>query len=315
MDIQDTDPADGIPCTPWDLDNDGAVDEYYEDDGSVYIPLSMSTWFFNTDQGYQDAFFHESNFRLTVNGNWMVAGWHDSKKLRNSYFEVDGYEGWYKQPEMCFSISDDYGETWSEPLFINANVNDIVVDPDNNYENHFAPELDGMLPVNITFGETLGIISNEPGNYHAKLHIAFFDDNDYGSAAGSTEGGGDLNGGILRYMALDLEFQEPWLDPTTSEDNTIPSANLSMKQNFPNPFNPVTKISYTLLEDSEIDLEVYNVKGQKVKTLVNEHKTAGEHQVEWNGTDDTGKTVSSGLYFYKINSGRSELTRKMILMK
>jgi len=316
IDIQGADPADDQPAIPWDLDEDGNVDEYYEDDGSVYVPLSMATWFFNSDEGYQDAFFHETNFRMVTNNNWIVAGWHDAKKLRYAYFGVDGYDGWLKQPEMCFSISDDYGETWSDPLFINANPNDNVVDEDNHYDNHYVSEFENMLPVNITFGETLEILSNEPGNYHAKLHFAFFDDNDYGSAAGQTTGGGELNGGKLRYAMLDLEFQEPWVpEGTDADDSTVIPNVASLSQNYPNPFNPVTNISYEVKADADVTLEVYNIKGQKVRTLVDDFVVEGVYNTEWNGTDDNGSAVSSGIYFYKMKSGKFSAARKMILLK
>ncbi len=313
MDIQGADPADDQPAIPWDLDEDGEVDEFY-DDGTVYIPLSMASWFYNSDQGYQDSFFHESNFKMVANENWIVAGWHDSKKLRWAYWAEDGYDNWLKQPEMVFSISDDYGQTWSEPLYINANPYDNVVDEVNHYDNHFAPELDEMLPVNMTFGETLEVLSNEAGNYHAKLHIAFFDDNDYGSAAGQTTGGGELNGGKLRYAAIDLEFQEPWVATDANDGTVIPTVAV-MSQNYPNPFNPETSINYQVKMDSDINIEVYNIKGQKVKTLVNEYMTAGDYKITWNGTDNNNQSVSSGVYFYKMKSGKFTSTKKMVLMK
>ena len=62
-------------------------------------------------------------------------------------------------------------------------------------------------------------------------------------------------------------------------------------------------------------LDVYNVKGQKVKTLINEHRTAGQHSVVWNGTDDNNRKVSSGVYFYRMRNGKFSSTKKMILMK
>jgi len=62
-------------------------------------------------------------------------------------------------------------------------------------------------------------------------------------------------------------------------------------------------------------LIIYNIKGQKVKILVNEKLDTGKHSVIWNGTDDNGKNVSSGVYFYSLNSGRYTSTKKMILMK
>jgi len=87
-------------------------------------------------------------------------------------------------------------------------------------------------------------------------------------------------------------------------------------RNFPNPFNPVTTISFettNLHENTRI--EIYNLKGQKVKTLVNEELAAGKHSVIWNGADDSGKSVSSGIYFYKMRAGNYTSTKKMILMK
>ena len=88
-----------------------------------------------------------------------------------------------------------------------------------------------------------------------------------------------------------------------------------LNQNYPNPFNPETKISYQLPENGKVELTVYNLKGQRVKTLVNENLDTGNHTVIWNGNNDNGKPVSSGIYFYKLKIGNYEKTRKMILMK
>ena len=315
MDIQGANPADDQPMIPWDLDEDGEVDQYWPS-GYPYIPLSMCSWFFNSDQGYQDAFLYENNFKMSANNNWIVAAWHDCKKLRHAYFEEEGYEGWYQQPEIAISISDDCGETWSEIRYINANPNDAVIDSVNHYEGNYAPELADMLPVNVTLGEKLEILSNETGNYHAKLHFAFFDDNDYGSAAGSCENAGQLNGGKLRYAALDIEFQEPWQEVWNySDDNTIAPGIAHLGQNYPNPFNPETTIQYNLKVLADVKINIYNIRGQKVKTLVNEHKKAGDHFVRWNGKDINNKSVSSGLYFYTLSTDKCKTTKKMILLR
>ncbi|HPM03779.1 MAG TPA: FlgD immunoglobulin-like domain containing protein, partial [Candidatus Cloacimonadota bacterium] len=85
--------------------------------------------------------------------------------------------------------------------------------------------------------------------------------------------------------------------------------------NYPNPFNPVTTISYSIEKDDHVSIDVFNVKGQKVRTLVNDRLTAGSHTIQWNGTDDNGKNVSSGIYFFNMKSGKYTSTRKMILMK
>jgi len=113
--------------------------------------------------------------------------------------------------------------------------------------------------------------------------------------------------------ALDWFEYEPV--GTDDEITEIP-ATFSLKQNYPNPFNPTTTISFTTTDISEnTELEIYNIKGQKVKTLVNEKLDAGIHQVVWNGNDDNDKSVSSGIYFYKMDSGKHSETKKMILMK
>ena len=88
-----------------------------------------------------------------------------------------------------------------------------------------------------------------------------------------------------------------------------------LNQNYPNPFNPETSISFDIKEAGKVSLDIYNVKGQKVKTLLNDHREAGTHNIVWNGTDDNNRSVSSGIYFYKMKNGKFSSTKKMILMK
>jgi len=88
-----------------------------------------------------------------------------------------------------------------------------------------------------------------------------------------------------------------------------------LNQNYPNPFNPTTTINYSLKEDSKISLSIYNIRGQKVRLLVSDQLSAGQHSAIWNGKDDNNKSVSSGIYFYKLKTENFEKTKKMILMK
>ena len=86
--------------------------------------------------------------------------------------------------------------------------------------------------------------------------------------------------------------------------------------NYPNPFNPITTINYSLKENSKVSINIYNIKGQNVKQLVNDQLSEGEHSVVWDGKADNGKSVSSGIYFYKlIVTGKTEAVKKCILMK
>ena len=90
---------------------------------------------------------------------------------------------------------------------------------------------------------------------------------------------------------------------------------LTLYPNYPNPFNPETHITYYLSDAGEAKLAIFNVTGQKVRTLVSGIQLAGEHAIIWNGTDDNGNSVSSGIYFYRLKSDNIVKVRKAILMK
>ena len=85
--------------------------------------------------------------------------------------------------------------------------------------------------------------------------------------------------------------------------------------NRPNPFNPVTTISYRLPQRADTRLEVYDVTGRLVTTLVDGVEEAGVHAVSWQGTDDSGRKVASGVYFYRLTSGDQQAARKMVMMQ
>jgi hypothetical protein len=101
---------------------------------------------------------------------------------------------------------------------------------------------------------------------------------------------------------------------TSTDDETINSA-VTLSNNYPNPFNPTTNIDFAITKDQNVEIAVYNAKGQKVRTLVKDYLTAGNHSVKWTGIDSSNKPVSSGIYFYKMNIGQQTLTKKMILLK
>lgn len=98
-------------------------------------------------------------------------------------------------------------------------------------------------------------------------------------------------------------------------DESVLPTSFELSQNFPNPFNPSTKIDYTLARKSHVELEVYNVLGQRVKTLVDDVREAGVWRVTWDGDNDFGTQVASGMYFYKLTAGDFVQTRKMVLLK
>ncbi|MCK4695997.1 MAG: T9SS type A sorting domain-containing protein, partial [Candidatus Cloacimonetes bacterium] len=85
---------------------------------------------------------------------------------------------------------------------------------------------------------------------------------------------------------------------------------------YPNPFNPETTIHYQLPKESNVELKIYNIRGQKIKQLVNDVLPAGEHVIIWNGEDELGNPTSSGIYFYKLKvNGKLEAVKKCLLLK
>ncbi|MCK4591799.1 MAG: T9SS type A sorting domain-containing protein, partial [Candidatus Latescibacteria bacterium] len=86
-------------------------------------------------------------------------------------------------------------------------------------------------------------------------------------------------------------------------------------QNYPNPFNSRTMIRFDLPNSSHVKLLIYNILGQKIKTLFDGQKTAGTHIVEWDGKDSFGRNVSSGIYLYKMEAGDFVQEKKMVLLR
>ncbi len=107
--------------------------------------------------------------------------------------------------------------------------------------------------------------------------------------------------------------------PTSVEDrdNAIPSQ-FSLKQNYPNPFNPSTVINYSIpqsLNSPQVKLEIFNLLGQKVITLVDAKQVAGEHSIQWDGTNEAGNLVTSGVYLYRLKAESFVEMRKMMFIR
>jgi hypothetical protein len=101
---------------------------------------------------------------------------------------------------------------------------------------------------------------------------------------------------------------------TSNKDQTV-EYGFSLKQNYPNPFNPETVIEFDLKEASSVNLEIFDVNGEKVKTLVNGDLPAGKQTIRWDGSNGIGNRVPTGVYFYTLNSGGKSFTKKMIVLK
>ena len=89
----------------------------------------------------------------------------------------------------------------------------------------------------------------------------------------------------------------------------------ALEANYPNPFNPSTTIGYQLPMATEVRLEIYNLMGQPVRTLVQTVEPAGYHSAMWDGRDDGGRALAGGMYFYRLQAGEFTQTRKLLLLK
>ncbi len=132
--------------------------------------------------------------------------------------------------------------------------------------------------------------------------------------------GYEVNPGIvlssLDGYELDFEFLSDVTGIREIEDPEagVPEA-FNLSQNYPNPFNPQTIIRFALPSDTRVKIEVFNILGQKVKTLLDQHLSAGAKEVSWDGKNSKGVEVGSGIYFYRIQTKEFTDVRRMVLLK
>ncbi|HDL00877.1 MAG TPA: T9SS type A sorting domain-containing protein [candidate division Zixibacteria bacterium] len=99
-----------------------------------------------------------------------------------------------------------------------------------------------------------------------------------------------------------------------AKEVVIPTS-FELSQNYPNPFNPETNISFSLPNQTDLTLEIFNILGKKVRVLIDDTFAAGHHVVMWDGRNDTGVEVASGVYFYRIQTETNFQTKKMLFLK
>jgi len=242
--------------------------------------------------------------------NWELIGlnFHFLSSLAvNSNGEIfAGSRGHYTQAIGGVYRSSDNGETW-ETLTNQFYVNDIAVD---SQDRIFIGCIFGAVWFSEDNGETWQFIESAllPEETEIKYLTITEDDFVYSISYGENP---------------DKVYRS--LESTIINENTL-NSNTCELSNYPNPFNPLTTISFTISNElhEQSELIIYNIKGQKIKELPAiqsdaQHRIEGDgnrrYSVIWNGTDHNNRPVSSGIYFYKLRSGDHELSRKMLLLK
>ncbi|MCL2065106.1 MAG: carboxypeptidase regulatory-like domain-containing protein [Candidatus Cloacimonetes bacterium] len=108
---------------------------------------------------------------------------------------------------------------------------------------------------------------------------------------------------------------EIYVPPASDDDTTINILATELTGNFPNPFNPATTIQFDIKEEGLVRIDIFNIRGQRVHTLVNDYKTTGRYKIDWYGVDDNGREVASGVYFYRMQAEGFSDIKRMLLMK
>jgi len=119
---------------------------------------------------------------------------------------------------------------------------------------------------------------------------------------------------VLRQLSTE-NSDNAWFVDLREGSSIVPTPEKVSLNNYPNPFNPTTTIAYSLPNDGLIELRIFNVKGQLVKTLIDGEQLAGSYEMVWNGRDNNKKSVSSGIYFYKLSTKDKTIMKKMLMLK
>ena len=229
---------------------------------------------------------------VTVNssGNSVSAMEVESAVLNDDTTSAEQYEGVLVRLSNAELISvNSYDVTFDDgsgPCLVDG---DFMVDGDQDENPVFYINSDDDYLV--AFGDTIrpgDIVNNIQGVFtysFGTFKISVRDGNDWGTTVGINPD----------HETLPLSYQ--------------------LKQNFPNPFNPETKIYFEIPKAHDVSIVIYNMLGQKVRTLVNDNFKAGQHVVNWNGTNDHGVRMSTGVYFYRIKAGDFIASKKMLMLK
>ncbi|MDD2210777.1 MAG: T9SS type A sorting domain-containing protein [Candidatus Cloacimonetes bacterium] len=291
---------------PWDLEEPfGEPDEYYYDEEGeeYYLQFDINLPFPHYDNTLHDnaMFFHYNSMKISeVNDEGlMVAVWQDSHRADYGIKYPDDHPEWVPlstNSDLMISVSSNNGDGWSEPIRIHGGE---------------VPEFAGIKPMWVYPADKVKYIGeSDNGKPMGRIGFMFYNDYTWGAECKDAPNAASIDGGQVMFMEMDIEF--PAYDNT---DPVTPAVVRQLHQNYPNPFNPETTISFDMPVSGKAKVDIFNVKGQLVKTLFDGTAVYGKNTQVWNGTDNNGRTVTSGIYFYRLSTENHSETRKMMLMK
>ena len=289
----------------WDDTRNGSIDIY----GQIVTPEGTILWADggiplvddNNDQFFSNMLYDDAIFMV----------WEDfrSGSVFDVYmqkFDLDGIEVWADSVAVVVQESNQ-----EAPYLVSDGTNFMVFWED--YANGDESELKAQLMDEnggMTWPETGFTICSELRNQNEPKAV---NDGEYSYVIWEdTRSSGKTD-------IYNVYIQKVKFEPVDADDTQIHVSGNILMQNYPNPFNPTTTIDFNLTENTFVTLEIFNIKGQKVKTLVADNMQAGYHSMVWNGKNNAGKSVSSGIYFsnFGTNNENSDYTsvKKMLLLK
>jgi len=309
--VDETKDGVGIPGNP----TDEMVDEFYQDvincEFTSYDYADEGVPSLDVIKNYSTIIWHDDDLSenfigdninnlgcyLVSGGNLIISGWKTVTEIPEFFISdfLDCYQTELVSAFECISVfSDDYADL------------DINLDK--------LPSAFNALPYVSIFPDA----ENDIYFYGGITGSQF--DGEITAIKSQLDGTFVLLGFPLYYFYEDgvTDFFDQLLDEigeTGLENVELQISNFKLS-NFPNPFNPTTTISFSIPLDSNIELSIYNIKGQKVKQLISDQLPEGQHSVVWDGRDEKNQSVGSGIYFYKLMIGNEEIAcKKMLLLK
>jgi len=336
-DISATGPSgDPIIAWEWDFDNDGTIDSSdqhptftYQEAGIYTVTLSVNdgenydncikTDFITVHDPVEadfEANILEGYLPLEIQFNDLSVGLAQSWQWD---FNNDGIiESIQQDPEFIFTQPGVYSValTTQDGIYTDTEIKYSYITITAPLTANFtASPLQGVSPLEVQFtdiswGEPIFWIwdFNNDGFADSNEQNPIYIYNETGSYTVSLE----ISDGSE--IVTEIKFDYIVVDPSEAENEVIP-LRTELLGNYPNPFNPETVIQYQISEVSKVSLSIFNIKGQLIKTLVDDIEQFGEHSVVWSGKDDNNDLVNSGIYFYRLEVGSDTLTKRMVLLK
>ncbi|MFZ2324192.1 MAG: alpha-amylase family glycosyl hydrolase [Ignavibacteriaceae bacterium] len=268
--------------------------------GEALNRMKLAAAFFFTVPGPKMIWqFGELGYDISIDVNGRTG----EKPIKWDYYNDSGRKKLYKVFKTLIDLKESYDVFSTDDFSIDASSTIKKI-------NLYDPSMDIFIIGNF------GVISLNPNQNFSKTGWWYdYFSGDSVEVTNLTEPISLLPGEFKIYSSVKLPTPEADLLTEVDQENPSIVKEFNLEQNYPNPFNPSTIIRYSIVSPSIVTLKIYDILGREVKTLVNQEQNNGTYEVNWNGDNEFGNKVSTGVYFYKIDAGTYSDVKKMLLIK